>query len=83
MKLWILRPIHTKGDDPWNPWYDKSFGFVVVASSEIRARQLAHGDAGDENMAAPSPWLDPKYSTCIELVPGNEEEIIMCDFASA
>jgi hypothetical protein len=68
MKLWILRPVNglSKVDNPWEPWYDKAFGFVARAETEAEARVLAHGDAGEENRMAShtnfnSPWLDAKY----------------------
>ncbi len=51
MKLWILRPTVRlpNEDDPWKPWYDKAFGFVVQAETEEQARALADSEAGDEN----------------------------------
>ena len=51
MKLWILRPVDSlvDGDNPWDPWFDKAFGFVVRANSEQDARMFTHKDAGDEN----------------------------------
>jgi hypothetical protein len=93
-KLWILRPSEGRkpDDDPWNPWYDKAFGFVVSAPDEATARTLANSEAGDENYGTfmgrevsrtKTPWLDPHYSTCVELVPPEAPGIIMRDFASA
>lgn len=81
-KLWILRPIPNlqKGDNPWDPWYDKSFGFVVRADSETQAREMASG--GDENRGS-SPWMDEKYSTCEELLPDGDRGVVMQDFHSA
>ena len=40
MKLWILMPKENlnKGDDPWNPWYDKCFGMIIRAKTEEEAR---------------------------------------------
>ena len=94
MKLWVLRPKEnlTEGDNPWDPWYDKAFGFIVSASSEQDARLIAHENAGDENRGrflckeipkTTSPWLDEKYSTCVELEPLQEGGMIMQDFRSA
>lgn len=37
MRLWELRPID-KDSGPWEPWYDKAFGFVVRADTEAQAR---------------------------------------------
>ena len=36
MRLWLLRPQEglIEGDNPWDPWYDKAFGFVVRAETE-------------------------------------------------
>jgi len=84
MKLWILRPVKHLPDDkgPWNPWYDKSFGFVVIADTEKLARKVAHDNAGDENDDY-SPWIDSKYSTCDELTPEYGKELVMKDFAAA
>ena len=52
-KLWILRPVKEikdrEKDNPWNPWFDRAFGFVVRAKTETEARELAHSQAGDEN----------------------------------
>jgi len=79
MKLWLLRPRAErlgKSDDPWSPWYDKCFGFVVRAGNEEDAREIANENAGDENRGefmrekianTKSPWKDEKYSTCVEL----------------
>lgn len=75
MKLWLLRPIENLpiNDDPWSPWYDKSFGFVARATTENEARKIAHDNADDENRGefmgmstskTHEPWLDSKYSTC-------------------
>src|SRR5688572_16143402 len=63
MSLWILEPID-EDSRPWDPWYEKAFGYVVRAMSEERARQFASEQAGDEGMGANSPWLDPSLSRC-------------------
>lgn len=94
MKLWILRPKQNlpKEDNPWEPWFDKAFGFVVCARNEQAARQLAHADAGDENgrnffnpkrANTPDPWLSENYSTCVVLTASDKEEIIIKDFQGA
>ena len=94
MKLWLLRPMDglAKNDNPWKPWYDKAFGFVVRAETEDEARSLAHADAGDENRGTflggkiadtNQPWKDAKYSTCVELLPEGAAEVVMKDFARA
>lgn len=89
MKLWILRPRQNLpiGDDPWEPWYDKCFGFVIRAASEDDARRIANSGAGDENQRGRvdlKPWLDAKYSTCEPLEADTEDPgIVICDFKSA
>ena len=93
MTIWLLRPVDglVVGDYPWSPWYDKAFGFVVRAETEVEARQFAHDNAGDENSgmflgkqtaATRQPWLDPKYSTCVKLTADGEPGVILRDFAA-
>ena len=60
MKLWLLRPrlLSAKRaaeseecedvEWPWDPWYDKAFGFVVRSETEEDARALAAKECGDE-----------------------------------
>ena len=78
-------------DNPWEPWYDKTFGFVVVADSEDEARKIADGEAGDENRGefmnqktsnSRNPWLDEKYSTCKILV-AEKKGVVIEDHHSA
>jgi len=90
MKLYILRPQDNlpEDDNPWEPWYDKAFGFIVQAETLEEARMLAHMEAGDENRKRvtyeeQTPWLDSRYSTCQELKPRDTSSVIMRDFASA
>jgi hypothetical protein len=89
MKLFELRPVEgLKEDNPWNPWYDKSFGFIVRAETEEEARKIAHENSGDEaldeqyNRTIPA-WLNKEYSTCTELTDDGEAGMIMQDFARA
>lgn len=80
MKLWILEPQDDlpKGSDPWRGSYDMAFGFVVCASDEVAARQMASEQAGDEGK---STWLDSNLSKCVELTASAElEGVIMRDF---
>lgn len=79
MKLWILKPVDPDGG-PWNPWYDKTFGLVVRAGTEGRARVLASHCCGDEG--APT-WLDGNLVSCDALESAGDEEVIIRDFASA
>lgn len=94
MKLWLLRPVDglAKNDNPWEPWYDKAFGFVVRAETEAEARDMAHAEAGDETRGmflggktadTNEPWRNAKYSTCVELTAEGPAGVVMQDFASA
>jgi hypothetical protein len=87
MKLWILKPVDNlpQSDDPWKPWYDRAFGFVVRAETEEAAREFAHRDGGKENRwAMPrGPWLDANYSTCDELTADGEVGVVLQDFHAA
>ena len=85
MKLYLLEPVENLGrdDDPWEPWFDKAFGFIVRAKNEEQARHFASEDAGDENRDGHEPWLDPKYTSCVELEVEGELGIVMKDFHAA
>jgi len=85
MKLWLLRPV--TGDEevgPWDPWYDKTFGFVVRAETEEEARAMAEEEGGDENRAGYGHrrfvWRDPALTTCEELTQAGEPGVVMKDF---
>ena len=73
--LWLIKPIV-----PWEPWYDKTFGFVIRASTPEDARKLAASRAGDED---PCSWLNAGETSCVELPQDGDDEIILRDFASA
>jgi len=51
MKLYFLYPVENlpDNDNPWEPWFDKAFGFVVRAKNKDEARKFANEEAGDEN----------------------------------
>jgi hypothetical protein len=88
MKLWLLLPALEvkKNDNPWHPWYNKAFGFVVRAETEQEAREFANSEAGNENQSTEDtkhPWLDEKYSTCFELTDDGEEGVVLRDFHAA
>lgn len=93
MKLWILEPrqevIERQEDNPWEPWYDKGFAFVIRAETERQARELAHKEGGDENkeLSQPGapifPWLNAKYSTCLTLFAHGDVEVVIRDFHHA
>ena len=85
MKLWLLKPMDDLINDPWKPWFDKMFGFVIRTETAEEARQIAQEYAGDEKYKndALVPWLDPKFSTCVELLPEGEPGLILNDFHAA
>jgi hypothetical protein len=94
MKLWLLRPNDSleSNDNPWEPWYDKCFGFVIRAETEGEARHIASQNGGDENDTVYfgnqetvdlKAWLNQKYSTCLEITPDGKKGIIMSDNRSA
>lgn len=94
MPLFVLQPQEDLPDDdnPWEPWYDKCFGFVIRAINEKEARKIAQANAGDEKRGeflnkktsnTTLPWLDEKYSMCTILLKTGESEIILSDFASS
>lgn len=84
MALWLLRPIDPDSP-PWEPWYDRCFGFVVRAPSEEKARAMTEGATGDEQARTyggkgPNPWLDPALATCERLSQRGLDGIVMIDF---
>ena len=94
LKVYELRPVENlpNNDNPWDPWYDKNFGFIIRAENEKEAREIANENAGDENRGeflnsktsdTKTPWLDEKYSTCVEISSNGEKGLIMQDFARA
>ena len=88
MKLFLLRPVKDlPNENPWEPWYDKTFGFVVRAENHVTARHLADEAGGDETSfrsdGSDHPWLDPKFSTCVELLKDGGAEVVINDHHSA
>jgi hypothetical protein len=87
MKIYLLKPIDEEGE-PWVPWYDKAFGFVVRANDEEQARKLVARQAGDElRDNKKNPWRDETLTSCKEIgnakVPHGGAEILLRDFKSA
>lgn len=84
MKLWLLESLGDSACNPWVPWYDKCFGFIISAKTEKDARELADFKGGCENTGKEGvrPWLDPNLSTCKELKAKDydKEEVVMWDF---
>jgi len=94
MKLFELRPKKNLpyNDNPWKPWYDKVFGFIVRAETEAEARKYADVNAREENIGeflgekmseTKHPWLDENYSTCIEMNSDGNAGVIMLEFLGA
>ena len=80
MDIWILRPIDiTAEDSPWEPWYDKAFGYIVQAPDEQTARELADEGLGYEGNA----WIHANLTTCEKLVAGDNAKVIMEDFRAS
>jgi len=77
--IWELRPINEDAGH-WVPWYDKSFGFVVIADSEGEARRRAAEYPGDEGAAV---WLDSTETTCEEIDGDDEARVVISDFRAA
>ena len=92
MKIFHLFPKENiEGENPWSPWYDKAFGFVVRAENEEEARKLANEKGGDETgeishsiyRTGGDPWLDANFSECVELTEEGNKGVIICDYALA
>jgi hypothetical protein len=95
MAIWLLEPLdnlpETEALNPWCPWYNKTFGLVVRAADENEARRLAdeldgpirpqHLPSISDDMA--HPWLHPKWSTCVQILPDGDSEVILTDVWSA
>ena len=88
MALWLLktRDDLEKGNDPWEPWYDKTFGMVIRGDSEKEIREIAqnkcqHGDESREGVG--NPWLKKEYSVCTKLLGKGNKEVILEDFQAA
>jgi len=85
MKTFILRPkdkLEKSDVNPWEPWFDKAFGFVINAENEKEARSIAQSNGGAETRNNCKAWSE-KYSTCVELGTITDKGVIMEDFAKA
>lgn len=84
MKLFELKAKEglPEGDNPWEDVWDCYYGFVVRTETEAEARTYADACEGRENNwdNTRHPWLDEKYSTCIELKDEGEAGIVLSDF---
>jgi hypothetical protein len=81
MKLWHLKPIDPHSG-PWKPWYDKAFGFVIRAEDEETARYAAESCGGDE-IRHGNVWQDNTLTSCVELLPEGEQEVVIGDYHAA
>ena len=83
MKLFILRPreevldLEDRKCNPWEPWYDKTFGLVIRAETEDIARRIAAAIAVDREGG--DAWLESQFSTCKVLTEEGEEGIVIAD----
>lgn len=66
--------------NPWDPWYDKCFKAVVIASSEKEARELMAEEAAAEGKDA---WLNEELSSCKELKVTGRPRVVIVDVAEA
>jgi len=84
MKVWILKPKNDLDfyDSPWSQWFNKIFTFVIRAEDEKSARELANRYSGKERTCIVKPWLDDKYSECIEVSTEGNSEILHFDMHS-
>lgn len=66
-------------------WFDKAFGFVVVAESEAQARQMVSEEADYRGNLYPEslygeegadPWLDASRTFCIRLEPDHPRVVL-------
>jgi len=83
MKLWLLRP-HDRNHPRFDDW-DTYQGFVISAETPEQARRIAQESGGAETHANNytdrfPAWIDPAYSSCVELEPTAEPGIIISDF---
>ena len=86
LKLFLLQPKRglKESDNAWD-YFDTVTQFIVRAENEKEARLIAHNNAGAENFhgitaycdVAEQPWLDTKYSTCIELTTEGSQEVVL------
>jgi len=65
--------------DPWSPWYDKNFGCIVCAETELDARVMATAAGGREVIDHPQAWLDARHSTCAMIIASGTARILMID----
>lgn len=73
MKLWKLKRLEDRDD------YDVTLELVVRATTEEKARQLAH-EGVLELSYRQGLWLNPAKSSCEVLSARGKSEIVIVDF---
>lgn len=90
--FYLIRPIgyshHYFEEGLWNPWYDKTFGFVVAADNAREARIIASesdSHAYFDGDIRVNPWMYSKYTTCVIMKRSktSRSRVIMQDTRSA
>ncbi|MEX0598578.1 MAG: hypothetical protein WD512_19000 [Candidatus Paceibacterota bacterium] len=84
MKVFKLEPAKNLDpkNNPWEPWYEKTHGFIIRAETESEARRYADQESGNESSENLRPWLNQIYSTCKDLAKESKVGVIMTDFAT-
>lgn len=70
MSLWLLQ---RKG----HVGYDEAEGFVIRASNEVRAREIARHNAGDEDGEI---WLRKSKVTCTRIAARGKGGVVLKAF---
>ena len=65
--VWLLKQKETAD-------WDEVKGFVILARTEQRARELAKEDEAHEADECPDFWLNSDYSTCIKIGISKKKE---------
>ena len=77
MALFLLRPTRSA----WKRFtWDMVHGFVIRAKDAKHARQLASEKAVP--LETSSLWKNPRLTSCTELDPEGEHEIILSNYVS-
>jgi hypothetical protein len=78
MKLYLLKPRKEKPEDAESGICETYIGFIIRAKNEASARKMANEKA--RCCLVKDEWLDPSYTSCIELLKSDEEGIILSSF---
>lgn len=76
--LYLLRAIATPSSPFYRISYDVHSGFVVRAETEDEARDFANKEVSNEREYG--LWLNPVFSTCVQLNPDGEPGVILKDY---